>query len=200
MRLGMSSHVVTTASATLKGKGVCTSFHDRDLNLLGLGWPPLTMGDRRADRSRSRPRHLKPQRKMAAFKKNSGFKMLDAGLFDWVFDIGLNQHRLWLVPLARRPATNPVYAHKPFQGEYKKILDNLSDSFDHDGIMAIGALEYATIRRKDFLCARVRLKTGEQGWINVAFHDDQMRNGEWMLYLKVMRVWRMPPPVIIRCL
>lgn len=195
MRLGMSSHVVTTASATLKEKPFALAkISHRDLNLFVFGWQPLTMGDRRAERSRSRSdnRRQRHRRQMAAFKKNSGFKSVNYNIFDWIRECdNARDVRLFLVPLAREGTsqTNPVYAHKPGQGERKTILENLSDSSDRNGIMAIDRLEYATLNRKEFLCTRVKLKTGEEGWINVAAHDQSPHaREEWKLYCKVMRI------------
>ena len=126
--------------------------------------------------------------RMNALKKNGGFKKLNAELFDWIFDIDVDQHSLWLVPLAVLPAHNPVYAHKPGQGEYKQILYNLSDSLDGNGIMAIGALEFGQISNRDFICAKVKLWTGEEGWINIAMHSNNWQNDKWLIYLKVVLV------------
>ena len=133
------------------------------------------------------------QKRMKDWRKNSGFKRF--GTSDWIseidgFDIDVDQHSLWLVPLAANRSTNPVYANKPGQGESAQILRNLSDSHDHDGIMAIGSLECGTIqsRRRDFICAKVKLSTGEEGWINVAMHHHTWALGEWLMYLKVERI------------
>ena len=131
------------------------------------------------------------QTRMKDWRKNSGFKRFSTN--DWIFeidgfDIDVNQHSLWLVPLATGRSTNPVYAQKPGQGEYDQILRNLSDSHDHDGIMAIGSLEYGTIQSRDFICAKLKLSTGEEGWINVAMHHHTWAPGEWRMYLKVVRI------------
>ena len=129
--------------------------------------------------------------KMNAWGKNSGFKKLDSESFDWIFDFDENQHSLWLVPLARLPATNPVYAHKPGgQSECHRILRDLSDSPQKKGIMAIGALEYGSIShlQRDFICAKVQLAIGQEGWINVAMRENRWANGEWMMYLKVVLI------------
>ena len=129
--------------------------------------------------------------KMNAWGKNSGFKKLDSESFEWIFDIDDNQHSLWLVPLARLPATNPVYAHKPGgQSECHRILRDLSDSPQKKGIMAIGALEYGSIShlQRDFICAKVQLAIGQEGWINVAMREKRWANGEWMMYLKVVLI------------
>ena len=141
---------------------------------------------------------------MKAWEKNSGFKTFLTS--DWIFDIDgfdidVNQHSLWLVPLAVPPSTNPVYAQKPGlrqprQGlrQPRQILRDLSDSLDHDGIMAIGSLEYGTIDQRSFICAKVELKTGEEGWINVAMHEHGWPSGKWRMYLacalvcKIMRI------------
>ena len=129
---------------------------------------------------------------MKAWEKNSGFKTFLTS--DWIFDIDgfdidVNQHSLCLVPLAVTPSTNPVYAQKPGPGlrQPRQILRDLSDSLDHDGIMAIGSLEYGTIDQKDFICAKVELKTGEEGWINVAMHEPGWPSGKWRMYLKLVR-------------
>ena len=131
------------------------------------------------------------QTQMKVWRKNRGFKKFLTS--DWIFeidgfDIDVNQHSLWLVPLATFPSTNPVYANKPGQGEYKQILRNLSDSHDHDGIMAIDSLEYGTIRPRSFICAKVKLATGEEGWINVAMHHHTWPSGQWRMYLKVVLI------------
>ena len=127
------------------------------------------------------------QTKMNASKKNSGFKKVNAELFYWVFDIDRDQHSL--VPLAVSPSTNPVYAHKPGQGVvYEKILRDLSDSPDCDGIMAIGALDFGTICHKKLICAKVRLSIGEEGWINVAMRDNRWPKEEWLMYLKAVQI------------
>ena len=126
--------------------------------------------------------------RMNALKKNGGFKKLNAELFDWIFDIDVDSQSLWLVPLAIPPAHNPVYVHKPGQGEFNQILYDLSDSLDGDGIMAIGALELGTIRHRDFICAKVKLSTGEEGWINIAMRSNNWQNDKWFIYMKVVLV------------
>ena len=121
--------------------------------------------------------------------KNCGFVNFDSALFSEVFDIDVDQQSLWCVPLAVPPFHNPIYAHKPGQGEFDQILYDLSSSPDGDGIMAIGALEFGTIGNRDFICAKVKLSTGQEGWINVAMHDNKWQNGDrWRIYLKVVRV------------
>ena len=137
----------------------------------------------------------KGQRKdwhMNAFKKNSGFKKVNFELVDWIFDIDIFKHSLWLVPLAVRQMTNPVYAHKPAQGnKHKQILRDLSHSPDCDGIMAIGALKIGTLGTKEFICANVILSTGEEGWINVCMRDlSNLQSRQWTIYLKVCAVER----------
>ena len=137
----------------------------------------------------------KGQRKgwhMNAFKKNSGFKKVNFELVDWIFDIDIFEHSLWLVPLAVRQMTNPVYAHKPAQGvPHKQILRDLSHSPDCDGIKAIGALEIGTLGTKEFICANVILSTGEEGWINVGMRDlSNLQSRQWTIYLKVCAVER----------
>jgi hypothetical protein len=137
---------------------------------------------------------------MNAFKKNSGFKKVNFQLFDCFFDIDIFEQTLWLVPLANpvRGMTNPVYAFKPAQGApHKQILPDLSHSPDCDGIMAIGPLEIGPLGTKEFICANVRLSTGEEGWINVAMSDlsDLPRQSrQWTIYLKVCAVDR-PTPI-----
>ena len=139
------------------------------------------------------------QTQMKAWEKNSGFKTFWTS--DWIFDIDgfdidVNQHSLWLVPLAVPPSTNPVYAQKPGPGlrQPRQILRDLSDSLDRDGIMAIGSLEYSTMDQRDFICAKVELQTGEEGWINVAMHEHGWPSGKWRMYLacalvcKIMRI------------
>ena len=126
--------------------------------------------------------------RMNAFKKNGGFKNLKSELFDWIFDIDVDSQSLWLVPLAIPPAHNPVYVHKPGQGEFNQILYDLSGSLDGDGIMAIGALELGTIRHRDFICAKVKLSTGEEGWINIAMRSNNWQNDKWFIYMKVVLV------------
>ena len=141
----------------------------------------------------------KGQRKgcdMNAFKKNSGFQKLNLELFEWIFNINEHEHSLLLVPLARDLMTNPVYSHKPGQPGVvcKTLLRDLSHSPDCDGVMAIGALEFGTIRNKDFICAKIMLSTGEEGWINVAMHDNKgCTNEQWTIYLKVCAVDRATP-------
>ena len=131
---------------------------------------------------------------MNAIKKNSGFKKVNFDLFECFFGIDIFEQTLWLVPLAVRQMTNPVYAHKPGQGvEYKRILRDLSDSLDCDGIMAIGALEFGTICQREFICAKIRLSTGEEGWINAAMHDNRCRNEQRTIYLEVCAVDRATP-------
>ena len=140
----------------------------------------------------------KGQRKgcdMNAFKKNSGFQKLNLELFEWIFNINEHEHSLLLVPLARDLMTNPVYSHKPGQPGVvcKTLLRDLSHSPDCDGVMAIGALEFGTIRNKEFICAKIMLSTGEEGWINVAMHDKRCQNEQWTIYLKVSAVDRATP-------
>ena len=140
----------------------------------------------------------KGQRKgcdMNAFKKNSGFQKLNLELFEWIFNINEHEHSLLLVPLARDLMTNPVYSHKPGQPGVvcKTLLRDLSHSPDCDGVMAIGALEFGTIRNKDFICAKIKLSTGQEGWINVAMHDKRCQNEQWTIYLKVCAVDRATP-------
>ena len=141
----------------------------------------------------------KGQRKgcdMNAFKKNSGFQKLNLELFEWIFNINEHEHSLLLVPLARDLMTNPVYSHKPGQPGVvcKTLLRDLSHSPDCDGVMAIGALEFGTIRNKDFICAKIKLSTGQEGWINVAMHDNKgCTNEQWTIYLKVSAVDRATP-------
>ena len=143
----------------------------------------------------------KGQRKdwpMKVFKKNSGFKKVNFQLFDCFFDIDIFEQTLWLVPLAVRRMTNPVYAFKPTHGApHKQILPCLCHSPDCDGIMAIGPLEIGALGTKEFICANVRLSTGEEGWINVAMSDlsDLPRQSrQWTIYLKVCAVDR-PTPI-----
>jgi hypothetical protein len=135
----------------------------------------------------------KGQRKgwhMNDFKKNSGFKKLNLELFEWIFNINEHEHSLLLVPLARDLMTNPVYSHKPGQPGVicKTLLRDLSHSPDCDGVMAIGAVEFGTIRNNEFICAKIMLSTGEEGWINVAMHDKRCQNEQWTIYLKVSAV------------
>ena len=133
---------------------------------------------------------------MNAFKKNSGFKTVNFALFDRFFDLDIFEQTLWLVPLAVRHMTNPVYAHKPAQGvPHKQILRDLSHSPDCDGIKAIGALEIGILGTKEFICANVILSTGEEGWINVCMRDlSNLQSRQWTIYLKVCAVDR-PTPI-----
>ena len=125
---------------------------------------------------------------MNALTKNSGFKKLDKELFDWILDIDVHEHSLWLVPLAVRQGTNPVYSHAPGQGAvHKQILRDLSHSPDYEGIMAIGSLQVGTMINRQFIYAKVILSTGEEGYINVAMRDlsNTLQPRQWTLYLKV---------------
>ena len=149
---------------------------------------------RARERSKGQPRGQRKDWHMNAFKKNSGFKKVNFELFDCFFDIDIFEQTLWLVPLAVRRMTNPVYAFKPAHGApHKQILPDLSHSPDCDGIMAIGPLEIGALGTKEFICANVRLSTGEEGWINVAMSDlsDLPRQSrQWTIYLKVCAVDR----------
>ena len=134
---------------------------------------------------------------MNAIEKNSGFKKVNFDLFECFFGIDIFQQTLWLVPLAVRQMTNPVYVSKPAHGApHKQILPDLSHSPDCDGIMAIGPLEIGTVGTKEFICANVRLSTGEEGWINVAMSElsELPRwSRQWTIYLKVCAVDRSTP-------
>ena len=135
---------------------------------------------------------------MNDIKKNSGFKRVNFDQLEWFFGIDISERSLWLVPLAVRQMTNPVYVFKPAHGApHKQILPDLSHSPDCDGIMAIGPLEIGTVGTKEFICANVRLSTGEEGWINVAMSElsELPRwSREWTIYLKVCAVDR-PTPI-----
>ena len=135
---------------------------------------------------------------MNDIKKNSGFKRVNFDQLEWFFGIDISERSLWLVPLAVRQMTNPVYVFKPAHGaKHKQIVPDLSHSPDCDGIMAIGPLEIGTVGTKEFICANVRLSTGEEGWINVAMSDlsDLPRQSrQWTIYLKVCAVDR-PTPI-----
>ena len=135
---------------------------------------------------------------MNDIKKNSGFKRVNFDQLEWFFGIDISERTLWLVPLAVRQMTNPVYVFKPAHGaKHKQIVPDLSHSPDCDGIMAIGPLEIGTVGTKEFICANVRLSTGEEGWINVAMSElsELPRwSREWTIYLKVCAVDR-PTPI-----
>ena len=150
--------------------------------------------DKGKGKGKGQPKGQRKDWHMNAFKKNSGFKKVNFELVDWIFDIDIFKHSLWLVPLAVRQMTNPVYAHKPAQGnKHKQILRDLSHSPDCDGIMAIGALKIGTLGTKEFICANVILSTGEEGWINVAMRDLSnlpLQSRQWTIYLKVCAVER----------
>ena len=131
---------------------------------------------------------------MNAFTKNSGFLTLDKQQFDWIFDIDVHEHSLWLVPLATRHnrCHNPVYAHAPAQGAVpKEIVHDLSHSPDFEGIMAIGSLQVGTMSNREFIYAKVILSTGEEGYINVAMRDFSNLTGKWTLYLLVQAVTKL---------
>ena len=125
---------------------------------------------------------------MNAFTKNSGFLKLHKQQFDWIFDIDVHEHSLWLVPLAslHTRCHNPVYAHAPADGAVpKEIVHDLSHSPDFEGIMAIGSLQVGTMSNKEFIYARVILSTEEEGYINVAMRDFSNLSGKWTLHLLV---------------
>ena len=126
---------------------------------------------------------------MNAFTKNSGFLKLAKQHFDWIFDIDMHEHDLWLVPLAslHTRCHNPVYAHAPAEGAVpKEIVHDLSNSPDFEGIMAIGSLKVGTISNRDFIYAKVILSTGEEGYINVAMRDfSNLYTDKWTLYFLV---------------
>ena len=131
---------------------------------------------------------------MNAFTKNSGFLKLHKQHFDWIFDIDLHEHSLWLVPLAplHTRCHNPVYAHAPADGAVpKEIVHDLSHSPDFEGIMAIGSLQVGTMGNKEFIYAKVILSTKEEGYINVAMRDFSNLSGKWTLYLLVQALTKL---------
>ena len=131
---------------------------------------------------------------MNAFTKNSGFLNLHKQHFDWIFDIDVHEHSLWLVPLAslHNRCHNPVYAHAPAEGAVpKEIVHDLSNSPDFEGIMAIGSLQVGTVSNREFIYAKVILSTGEEGYINVAMRDFSNLTGKWTLYLLVQAVTKL---------
>ena len=147
-------------------------------------------------RGKGRPRNAfsdrhRTQTKMTAWERNSGFRSFWTS--NWIseingFDIDVTQQSLWLVPLSRLPSTNPVYAHPPGQGEYEKILHDLSESPDHEGIYTIGSLDDGSIGQRDFVFAKVELASGEEGYINVAMHRRTWPHGRWLMYFKVVLI------------
>ena len=131
---------------------------------------------------------------MNAFTKNSGFLTLDKQQFDWIFDIDVHEHTLWLVPLAslHNRCHNPIYAHAPAQGAIpKEIVHDLSHSPDFEGIKAIGSLQVGTMINREFIYAKVILSTGEEGYINVAMRNFSNLTGKWTLYLLVQAVTKL---------
>ena len=126
---------------------------------------------------------------MEALTKNCGFVKVNRALIREFESIDLDKQSLKLVPLAVPPSTNPVYRNKPGEGVFDQILYDLSLSPDGEGIMAIGALDSGTVGNRDFICAKVRLSTGEEGWINIAMHSHKWTNADtWKMYLKVTKV------------
>ena len=145
----------------------------------GKGRPRNAFSDRR-----------RTQTNMRTWAKNSGFRSFWTS--NWISEINgfdIDEHRsLWLVPLSRPPSTNPVYAHPPGQGEYEKIVRDLSESPNHEGIYAKGSLSYGTIGQRDFVFANVELASGEEGYINVAMHHRTWPHGRWRMYMKVVLI------------
>ena len=125
---------------------------------------------------------------MNSWKKNSGFKQLWTGD---CFTQALHGREWWLVPLAdaTRNQTNPVYNVNPEDPEPQfKLLRDLSESKDHNGVKAVHFEYLSADKRTFFWCARVELKAGLKGWINVAKWNVFWPMKKWVMYMKPVRI------------